>query len=178
MRLTTRTAPAAIVTAMLLLLVTPGCSNEEATKADADTKTTPAGSAGMFAGRTVALEPQSVAPGSDTLVLTVDPPIGYKFTPDAPSQLTFYSGNEAVVSFGGDSTGFRTTAATYPLQLPYTAAPGQAMVTVDATIFFCRKGSTICVFDKVHIEIPVTVDRGGAQKLAVHIEAEGPDDAL
>jgi thiol-disulfide isomerase/thioredoxin len=127
-----------------------------------------------FNGRTLTLPPQRIKTGHSTLSLQVELPHGYKFTHDAPSFLKYYSADRAVLAFQNSSDELEAKSISFPENLDVTTHPGNSELTVDAVIYYCAEGSTVCLFDNVRIQVPVMVADDAPMTLALTIEAKQP----
>ena len=127
-----------------------------------------------FNGRIVTLPKQTVRTGQSTLSLEVELPRGYKFAKDAPSFLRFRSADGRVLSFDKNSTELEAKSASFPKSLPVTAHAGESELIVDAVIYYCENGSTICLFDNVRLQVPVVVNEDAPSTLTLTIEAKQP----
>jgi sugar lactone lactonase YvrE/thiol-disulfide isomerase/thioredoxin len=116
-----------------------------------------------FFGTTLAREPQRVAPGPGRLELRISLPESYKVNDLAPLGVAWHSDGEAVTV---DPSFLRTAIhePRYPLDLEVPAffTLGQATVTAELDIYYCREGAeALCLVDRVRLSVPVTVAEGG-----------------
>jgi len=134
--------------------------------------------AGGLTAREITLAKQQVGVGADTLFLTIDLPSGYKFAPDAPSEITVRSSNPAALAFAPNTDELTATTISSPLVLPYTSSSGRATLTIDGTVLFCEQGSRVCMFDRVRITAPIVVTAESNKQVIIGFEVAGPADAL
>ncbi len=128
-----------------------------------------------FSGRVVKIAKQSIAPGSATITVVVEPPLGYHLTDQAPSYLSWYADNKAV-SFPRSFSSYDPGTINFPFDLAVMTSPGQALVTMDVVAYFCENKSTVCMFDKFRIEMPVEVVAGGPKQIKISSELEAPNE--
>ena len=146
-------------------------SSTSKVKASADPTTPP-----KFTGRIVKVGKQTIDAGSGTISVIVDPPHGYHLTDQAPSYLSWYSGDAKVVSFPRSFGSYDPGTINFPFDLAVKTTPGQSLLTMDVVAYFCENKSTVCMFDKFRIEVPIEVVDGGPQKIQVSTEIEAPDE--
>jgi DNA-binding beta-propeller fold protein YncE len=118
------------------------------------------GSAGVKATR-ISLPPQTVAPGTANLRISVNAPASYQLNSQAPSQLQLMSANSNVVQLGESSVHWATDETSVSLPVPVTLQPGQTSISAQASIYYCREGEqALCFIGQFEFTIPVTVQAG------------------
>ncbi len=129
-----------------------------------------------FRGRSFDLESRSMGPGDVTLRLTLTLPKGYKFALEAPSRLTWVSGDEKLFQFPEESSAeLKKGAASFPLTISARAfAPGAARVTFGARLYYCREDAKICLFEEIQAILPLEIKTGGPADLEVEIPFTPP----
>lgn len=137
----------------------------------AATATKPADTSDTFNGRVENYPRQLLKPGRGTIALNITIPKGFHSTKEAPITFNWRSDNSKIVSFLKDSSKFDFKNATYPISIPVKGISGKTELTIDASLFFCKNGSTVCQFDFVRLKIPVEVSASGSTKLPITVDA-------
>ncbi|MCH8815181.1 MAG: redoxin domain-containing protein [Chloroflexi bacterium] len=116
-------------------------------------------------GRTlkVSLPAQEVSPSTSTLRIRLATPEGFYLNSLAPSMLTLSSSNLPALTPGDDSLEWLTDEPFIELIVPIAVMDGQAILTAEGPVFYCRKGEeAICLIENVDIALPVTVTPGAS----------------
>ena len=61
---------------------------------------------------------------------------------------------------------------TFPVDIPVTAKDGMSDLTLNAVIYYCADGSSVCMFDNVRLNVPLTVNNTGNETLPLTIQAK------
>jgi thiol-disulfide isomerase/thioredoxin len=119
-----------------------------------------------YSGKTVTLDPQSVAPGEGTVELQVAIPAGYKVNDLAPLSMEWTAGD--AVTFDPDQANQTIVEPTFPLSFAAEFAEGQSDLTGDLTIYYCEAESeSLCLIERVRVTAPLTIESGGADTALV-----------
>lgn len=129
-----------------------------------------------FTGRELTLPLQTIMAGSGTIGVTFDLPQGYELTTDAPLYFQWSSGDEAIIQPLPESSGDHTRAE-IPASLAIRTTKGSAVLTLDAVIYFCRKGSPACLINNVRVKLPIEVTEDGRDEIGISIPVYLPGDA-
>lgn len=110
----------------------------------------------------------TVAPGAGRLELALELPPGYKVNPQAPLAYEF-SARGVGAEFAGGAAG-SLTDPTLPLSWAVDwsggSGGGSGELSLDLTIVYCEsERESICLLDRVRLELPVTVAAGGKDDL-------------
>ena len=120
-----------------------------------------------FFGIVVRLEPLTAAAGSSRLTLNIQLPEGYKQNDQAPFTLRFYN-NTAIARVAAADNNLSIVTPPMPVQMPVTLSEGEALITLDAAIFYCEAvNETLCFPAFVRFELPLRVAAEGAPELAI-----------
>ncbi len=127
----------------------------------------------IFRGRIVNLQAQTVRAGKGWVAFSVNLPGEYKFTTQAPSNLMWKSSDPQALDFQtGEKAG-----VSGPIEFPYRIAMkaksgGDSDLTFDAVVYYCRKDSTLCLFERVQVVLPVSVTDTGQNMLRVTVDLQ------
>lgn len=128
-----------------------------------------------FQGKTVTLQPQTVAPGAGTLRLDVALPEGYKLNDIAPFSVS-WEGNSGI-ELNPDDAQLRVVSPPFPLETPATFSEGETSLVADVVIYYCEEeAESLCFIEQVRLLVPVSVTAGGGQTLAVSYTVPEPPD--
>lgn len=109
-------------------------------------------------GQIMNVSPQTVAPGSGTMVINISMPYGYKLNESAPFQATILSNNQHVV-VDDKWANYEQVVPSLPLEIPVDLSEGESLVTADLMIYWCEAiNQTLCFVDHQQLNIPVEVD--------------------
>lgn len=115
----------------------------------------------------------TLAPGKDVIRLTVTVPQGYEVNPQAPFAMQ-WSADGGTLRLPADASRSITNPA-FPLEIPVTADEGTGTLTGDLSIVYCRVDEEgVCMLDRVRIDLPYTVGRGGQSSAAISYAVELP----
>jgi len=126
-----------------------------------------------FAGKVVALAPQSVEPGDATLTLTVELAPGFRLNAQAPNQLTLAA--EGSVSFRTAGGGGGKPAAPegneqnisnphYPVTVPIRVGEGDGAIRADFVVYYCDEGKkNLCYFKEARLSLAVAGRKGAGE---------------
>ncbi|MGD8921762.1 MAG: thioredoxin-like domain-containing protein [Candidatus Zixiibacteriota bacterium] len=127
---------------------------------------------GKFTGRTVEVPSQTIAAGSGSARIMVSLPKGYKLTEEAPFFLNYTSSDDRALAFKVEPSKLKGGHISFPVDVPFTAQPGQSELNFDAVVYFCEEGSSVCMLDNVRLHVPVTVQTSGEHNLSLTINAQ------
>ena len=128
-----------------------------------------------FCDNVQSLDPQTVAPGEQTLLLEVTFPEGYKVNDLSPFTMMWQSSTDAAVL--GEAATQTVLEPSFPLEVPITLAAGQTLLTGDLVIYYCEHASVgLCLIEQVRLELPVSIEPDAAQGLKAHYELPEPFD--
>jgi hypothetical protein len=96
------------------------------------------------------------------LRLQIQIPMGTEFTKDAPFSIEVKADNPKVVTFKDKDI----TMPAEKLEIPFTASPGKATVTINMTIYYCSGNQGQCFFKDARLKIPVNVTDKGPMTLS------------
>jgi hypothetical protein len=129
-----------------------------------------------FAGRTITLERQTVAPGEVTLRLTVTLPEGYKVNDVAPFSMS-WSSKDGKISLHPDDARRSIVKPTFPLEWLISATAGEATLVGELVLYYCEaEKESLCLVDQVQLVVPVTVAAEGQDSLEVSYAVPPPPD--
>jgi len=112
----------------------------------------------------VRLPAVTVAPGTGRVEVALELPNGYKVNPQAPLSYAFSSRGVNALFTGGASGNL--TDPKLPLSWTVDWSGGSGEVSLDLTIVYCEADKeSVCLLDRVRLEVPVTVTSGGARSL-------------
>jgi hypothetical protein len=134
----------------------------------------PAGEA--YNGKTITLEPQTIAPGQGTVRLEVMVPEGFKVNDLAPFSMEWINPG-GKINF--DSTGANQVIVKpeFPLEFAAEFHEGEDELTGDLIIYYCEAESqSLCLIERVRITAPVEVLEGGADTLVISHVFEIPEN--
>ncbi|MFQ3534451.1 MAG: thioredoxin-like domain-containing protein [Aggregatilineales bacterium] len=121
-----------------------------------------------FFGTLVRLPDQTVAPGASQIVLNIQLPEGYKQNDQAPFTLRFYN-NTPIARVAPASNNLSIIAPPMPVRVPVLLSEGEALITLDAAIFYCEAvNETLCFPAFLRFELPLRVASGGATEIAIN----------
>jgi thiol-disulfide isomerase/thioredoxin len=107
----------------------------------------------------VQLPAQTVSSNASTLVIRISTPDGFSLNSLAPSMLALSSSNAPTLAPTEDSVEWSSDQPSVELTLPVSVGEGEAILTAEGPVYYCRKGSeAICLIEEVDIALPVTVD--------------------
>ncbi len=108
---------------------------------------------------------QDVRAGLSRLRLTVDFPPGYEINTAAPSTLTLRFDNSNVVAIINGDAYENQAVVRLPVEVPLRFAPGEAMVEVHLSLYYCREGEQgLCFFRDVRLKVPVRVSADSGEE--------------
>jgi hypothetical protein len=126
-----------------------------------------------FRGEEVWLEPQRVSAGAGKVVLEVRLPEGYKANYLVPFLIAWRSEGAHVV-VDPEHASRSIESPDFPLRLEFPAhfSDGEAVLTGDLTIYYCREGAdAVCLIERVRLRLAITVEREGTSALSVAYQA-------
>lgn len=129
-----------------------------------------------FSGRVLRLAKKTIAPGDVTISISVDPPRGYHLTDQAPSFLSWYSDSPKAARFPRSFESYDPGTIRFPFDLAVMSGAGQSNLVFDVVAYFCENKSTVCMFDKFRIELPIEVITGGSRRIDISADLESPDE--
>ncbi len=111
----------------------------------------------------VRLPAVTVAPGAGQLELALELPAGYKVNAQAP--LTYSLAAQGIGAFPAGAGGSLTDPK-LPLSWAVEWSGGNGELSLDLTIVYCEiDKESVCLLDRVRLEVPVTVSAGGSRSL-------------
>ena len=113
----------------------------------------------LYSGKTITLEPQTVAAGPGTLRLQIELPDGYKFNNIAPFLAEFSV--SGTIALAEDAATVQQVAPSFPLDIPLTLGAGQ--LQADLVIYYCEAATeSLCLLEQVRLLLPLEVGAGGS----------------
>lgn len=104
--------------------------------------------------------PLQVKAGKATLELTFSLPQGFEFTEGAPFKLEWDVDQTDVIQLKTTTaSGFNPAV---PYTISFTANPGNAVISLNAALYYCDKKSRMCFQDVYQTSIPVEVKSSGS----------------
>ncbi len=130
-----------------------------------------------YSGKTVTLEPQTVAAGDGTVRLEITIPDDYKVNDLAPFSMEWV-GTDGLISFDTDEANRSVIEPLFPLTFPVRFSEGEAELTGDLIIYYCEAESqSLCFIERVRVTAPVTVAAGGQETLLINHAIELPAES-
>jgi len=126
----------------------------------------------IFSGRTINVPAQTIHAGAGTIRVSVALPHGYHLTEGAPFYIDYGSSNEKVLSFAKAPKDINGGKVTFPVDIPVNSTEGMSDLTLDAVIYYCADGSSVCMFDNVRLNIPLTISNTASETLPLTIQAK------
>jgi hypothetical protein len=121
-----------------------------------------------FFGTIVRLPSLVAARGNSQIVLNIALPEGYKQNDQAPFTLRFYN-NTPVARVAASDNNLSLITPPMPVRMPVTLSEGEALVTLDAAIFYCEAvNETLCFPAFIRFELPLRVAAEGASEIAIN----------
>ncbi len=121
-----------------------------------------------FFGTLVRLPDLTVAPGASQIVLNIQLPEGYKQNDQAPFTLRFYN-NTPIARVAPANNNLSIITPPMPVRIPVLLSEGEALITLDAAIFYCEAvNETLCFPAFLRFEVPLRVASGGAAEIAIN----------
>ena len=117
-----------------------------------------------YTGKTIMLEPQTVAAGGGTLHLDITLPDGYKFNEIAPFLAQLSASEEGVFNSesGENELTLQIVAPSFPQQFPVTFGNEGGMLQADLVIYYCEAvAESLCLIEQVRLALPVEVGDSG-----------------
>ncbi|HEY6331295.1 MAG TPA: thioredoxin-like domain-containing protein [Blastocatellia bacterium] len=117
-----------------------------------------------FTGESLQVPEQIVAPGQDTIEVTLNLPSGYKLNPAAPSALKLSSSAAQTVALA-DGAEQTLKGPKFPVSIPINVNEGTATLQADFTLYYCEsEKESLCYFKEARLRIPVKVEKDATQK--------------
>ena len=108
----------------------------------------------VYTGKTITLDPQTVAAGEGTLRLQINLPDGYKFNDIAPFLAEFSVTGD--LTLAEDASTVQQVAPSFPLEIPLTLGAGE--LQADLVIYYCQAGAeSLCLLEQVRLVLPLAV---------------------
>jgi DNA-binding beta-propeller fold protein YncE len=127
-----------------------------------------------FDGTLLVLDPVDVTAGVGTLTLDVTFPPGYKANELAPSRFEWTAAGDAVDA--PDAANVSIPGPAFPMPFDFTFAAGEGRLQGDVWLVYCEStAESMCLFDRVRIEVPLQVTSGGSSDVAVAYQVTLPD---
>ncbi len=128
-----------------------------------------------FHGRLVKLREKKIREGKTFLNVTFELPKGYEFTHNAPIHVDVKSDGKMIVYVSGDAKIIDKERRELPFQIPLMVKPGENTLTLDGVFYYCRKDSSICLFDQVRYELPLKASPSGRSETQITIDISPKD---
>src|SRR5205823_4550076 len=94
-----------------------------------------------------------------SIEITLQLPAGTKFNKDAPFRIKATSNSPGAVRIGT----FSIPSPTEKLSIPIEPKSGEATITIDLDVNYCKIGTEgLCFFKEARLEIPLRVTATGA----------------
>ncbi|MFZ0546306.1 MAG: thioredoxin-like domain-containing protein [Candidatus Promineifilaceae bacterium] len=131
-----------------------------------------------YNGKTLTLDPQTLADGQGTIELDVTLPDGYKVNDLAPFSMEWLTDNtaeEGLIQFSAEDANRTIVEPTFPLSFPATFTGGESEITADLVIYYCEaEAESLCYIERIRITAPVTISSDGSDTLVVPHAIEVP----
>jgi DNA-binding beta-propeller fold protein YncE len=125
-------------------------------------KLMPRARAAGFAGETLELAAQTVAPGDASLTINLELPAGYKLNGLAPTVVKITSQGQSLFAEGSEKT---LRNPQFPASVPVKLSEGDATVRAELVIYYCEsKKESLCYFKEAAVRLPVKVKKGAANR--------------
>ena len=113
-----------------------------------------------YRGTIVVFESTALAAGAREFILDIELPATYKVNALAPSSVSWIvSGTGVILEDGADRS---LTGANFPVMIPATFVDGEATVTADLTVIYCRDDAeSLCLIEQVRFTGTVVVGGDG-----------------
>jgi sugar lactone lactonase YvrE len=130
-----------------------------------------------YSGKTVTLEPQTIAVGDGTVQLEITIPNGYKVNDLAPFSMAWVS-SDGLISFDTSEANRSIVEPEFPLTISAQFGEGESELTGDLIIYYCEAESqSLCFIERVRVTAPVTIVADGKESLlithTIELPAEG-----
>jgi DNA-binding beta-propeller fold protein YncE len=128
-----------------------------------------------FGGTFVELETAVTGAGPGSFVLDVTLPPDHKVNEDAPSSVVWAVDGDAVVM--SEQANRSLTGARFPVEVTAAFSRGEALVTSDLTVIYCREeAESLCFIEEVRFRIPLRVgDAAISPRISLPYEIQLPD---
>jgi DNA-binding beta-propeller fold protein YncE len=111
----------------------------------------------VYGGAAARLQPQTVAAGQGSVLLTVELPEGFAPNAQAPSNVSVAVTRGDAVSLPGATT-FTGAGPRFPMTFPAVFKAGTAEVTIDLSLVYCREQrASVCMIKQARLTVPVQV---------------------
>lgn len=130
-----------------------------------------------FFGREIKMDAQVIRPGAVKVYYDVELPVDYEFKWEAPGYVKWKVDEPQVLDIQWHQRDFPSGEIDYPLHLKAEATYGRTQLIFEASLYYCRKNSPICLFEKVRTYLPVQVAEGGANTVFVSVPVKVEEDA-
>ncbi len=121
----------------------------------------------VYSGKSITLEPQTVATGQGTVQLEISIPDGYKVNEFAPFSMEWNSDGNAL-SFETAEADQSIVEPVFPLSFAAEFQEGEGELTGDLVIYYCDEDAeSLCFIERVRISAPLTVSNDGQDTLVV-----------
>lgn len=114
----------------------------------------------VFTGEILELPVQTIEPGSATLTLQLELPIGYKLNTLAPTAVVVTSSQQQIVNLNKASQQSFNNPP-FPLTIALKAGEGETNLQVNVVIYYCESAKeSLCYFKEARLTLPVKVKKG------------------
>lgn len=122
----------------------------------------------------VSLPGQTVSPDTRELRIRLTTPPGFKLNKLAPSELALSSSNPPALDLETMVVNWATDEVEIELILPVEVSTGDAILTAQGPVFYCRTGDeAICLIAELDLALTVTVDESSsATQIVIDYELE------
>ncbi|MFP4321989.1 MAG: thioredoxin-like domain-containing protein [Anaerolineales bacterium] len=105
----------------------------------------------------IMLAPQTVAPGTGTIVVNPIMPTGYGLNDQAP--FTAIWAEDAIATIPAEQRDYRVVVPDLPIEFPVDLAEGETTLSVDLTIYWCEYiNYALCFVERGTVQMPIIVD--------------------
>lgn len=116
------------------------------------------------------LPAQEVSPGAGIMQVVVSSPEGYHLNSSGSSRLTLRSSG-AVAELGESELMWASDEPEVRIPVPVQLAEGEAQISGQATVYYCRDGQeALCFVQVVDVELPIRVRPGAGRLPELRIE--------
>lgn len=123
-----------------------------------------------FSGKKIRLPEKELKEGKVTVKVSFNLPPGYKYNENSPMHVNVKSEGQSVVRINAPSKFSEEDRKSFPIEIPLTAKVGSNVLVLEAVIYYCKKDSSICLFEQVSYELPLLVKSSGPSSADIKVD--------